>query len=95
MASLGSDKVRRALTSKLGCEEETGKDHIWFLLRDEKGTLLSKTKISNGPKHTIGDTIISMMTRQIMLGTTSNFVGMVNCSKTKEDCIAFIKQMCR
>ena len=91
MASLESDKVRRALASKLGCKEENAKDHIWFLLRDEKGKLLSKTKISHGPKHRIGDTLIGKMTRQIMLGTSSNFVSLVNCTKTREECLAIIK----
>jgi hypothetical protein len=63
MAALDSDKVRQELKNKLGCEEQTGKDHYWYILKDSKGKFLSSTKVSLGPKHTIGDTLISKMTR--------------------------------
>jgi hypothetical protein len=94
MASLDSDKVRQELRSKLGCKEETGKDHYWYNLEDANGKLISRTKVSLGPKHTIGDTLISKMTRQIGLGTMSNFAGMVSCTKTKEQCLAVINAQC-
>jgi hypothetical protein len=94
MASLDSDKVRKELQTKLGCKEETGKDHYWYILRDNKGEFLSSTKVSLGPKHTIGDTLISKMTRQIRLGTAANFVGMVNCTKTREECLAVVYSLC-
>jgi hypothetical protein len=90
MAALDSDKVRQELQTKLGCKEETGKDHYWYRLKDEKGTLISSTKVSLGPKHTIGDTLITKMTRQILLGTAANFVAMVNCTKSREECLAVI-----
>jgi hypothetical protein len=93
MASLDSDKVRQELKNKLGCEEQTGKDHYWYNLKDEDGTLLSRTKVSLGAKHIIGDTLISKMTRQIRLGTAGNFVAMVNCSKSREDCLAIIRNL--
>jgi hypothetical protein len=63
MASLDSDKVRQELKNKLGCKEETCKDHYWYILQDANGVLISRTKVSHGPKHIIGDTIISKMTR--------------------------------
>jgi len=90
MASLDSDKVRQQLQTKLGCKEETGKDHYWYNLEDGKGNLLSRTKVSLGAKHTIGDTIIQKMARQIRLGTTKNFVAMVNCTKDTNECLAII-----
>ncbi len=93
MPSLDSDKVRQELRNKLGCREETGKDHYWYILNDENGRVVSKTKVSLGPKHTIGDTLISKMTRQIRLGTVANFVGMVSCTKSREDCLAIIRPL--
>jgi len=93
MPALDSDKVRQQLQGKLGCREETGRDHHWYLLEDENGKLISKTKISRGPKHTICDSIISKMSRQIRLGTASNFAEMVNCDKTKEECLAIIRSL--
>ncbi len=39
MASLDSDKVRSALRGKLGCKEETGGDHYWYVLYDTDGRI--------------------------------------------------------
>jgi len=91
MPSLDSDKVQHELKSKLGCKEETGKDHYWYLLEDENGRLISKTKISLGPKHIIGDSLITKMSRQIRLVTAANFVGMVKCTRSREECLAIIR----
>jgi hypothetical protein len=91
MPCLDSDKVRQQLKNKLGCEEETGKDHYWYILRDGSGKILSKTKVSLGAKHEIGPVLITLMTRQIRLGTVSNFVGMVECSKSREQCLEIIR----
>jgi hypothetical protein len=94
MSCLDSDKVRHQLKNKLGCEEETGKDHYWYLVRDDAGKLLSKTKVSLGAKHDIGPVLIALMTRQLRLGKASTFVGMVECTKSKADCIEIIKTHC-
>lgn len=94
MASLDSDEVKRQLKTKLGCEEQIDRDHIWYILRDG-GKMLSRTKISHGAKHSLGDTLINKMAHQIKLGTNSNFVGMVSCSKSKEDCLTIIRSATR
>jgi hypothetical protein len=94
MSCLDSDRVREQLKNKLGCIEETGKDHYWYALYDEKGILLSRTKVSLGPKHALGATLIALMTRQIRLVKKSNFVEMVNCSLRKEECLEIIKSQC-
>jgi hypothetical protein len=91
MSCLDSDKVREQLKNKLGCIEETGKDHYWYVLYDEKGTILSRTKVSLGPKHALGPTLIGLMTRQIRLLKKSNFIEMVSCSLSKEQCLEIIK----
>ena len=94
MASLDSEEVKKALKNKLGCTEEKDGDHLRYSLWDD-GILLSRTKISHGSRHTIGDTLVSKMTRQIKLGTNGNFVGMVQCSLSKEKCLEIIRAATR
>jgi hypothetical protein len=92
MAALDSDRVRTALETKLGCKpDET--DHHRFVLRDEDGTILASTKISHGPKHSIGPTLIAKMARQIRLGTSANFVAMVKCPLTRDECLTIIRSL--
>ncbi len=93
MPALDSDKVKEQLKNKLGCTEENGKDHYKYVLKNEQGKILSATKVSLGAKHAIGPHLLSLMTRQIRLGKAANFVGMVNCSKTREECLAIIRSL--
>jgi len=94
MPALESDKVRQELRNKLGCTEERGRDHYRYVLREKQGKILSVTKVSLGAKHTIGSQLISLMTRQIRLGTSANFVGMVACTKTRDECLEIIREHC-
>jgi len=91
MAKLDSEKTRRQLTSKLGCKENPGRDHIWFTLYDQDGTVLSRTRISHRPRHDISDTLVSKMSKQLKLGTSGNLTGLVDCSKTREECLQIIR----
>lgn len=90
MAALDSEEVKKALKSKLGCTEEKQRDHIRYVLRDGD-KILSRTMISHGPRQTLGDTLIHKMARQIQLGTSRNFVEMVSCTKTREECLTIIR----
>ena len=90
MAALDSDKVSTALKEKMGCVEERGTDHIRYILWDGD-KILCRTKISHGPKHTIGPTLIARMAQQFRLGTSTNFIAMVQCTKSKEECLAIIR----
>lgn len=91
MACLDSDKVRQQLKIKLRCEEVRGKDHYWYILADDDGKILSKTKISLGAKHSIGPKLVSLMARQILLLSAGNFVEMVDCTKSRDECLALIR----
>jgi len=91
MPCLDSDKVKQQLVKKLGCSEQTGRDHYWYILQDTDGKIISRTKISLGPKHEIGPKLASMMARQIGLVTAANLAGMVDCSKSKEECLEVIR----
>ena len=82
MAALDSDKVSSAFREKMGCVEERSNDHIRYILWDG-GTILCRTKISHGPKHTIDPALIAKMAQQFRLGTSANFVAMVQCTKSK------------
>lgn len=93
MAVVDSENAQKALMRKLGCNEHPEGDHIRYVLRDETGTILSSTYISHGSRHDIRDGLISKMAKQLRLGTSANFVGMVNCSKSKEECIEIIKAL--
>ncbi len=90
MASLDSDKVKGALKQKMGCVEEREHDHIRYVLMDGD-RILCRTKVSHGPKHTIGEVLIAKMARQFKLGTSANFVAMVQCTKSREECLAIIR----
>ena len=75
------------------CPEETG-DHYSYTLYDNDGkTVLGRTKVSLGAKHSIGDTLIHLMARQLKIGTSANFIGMVKCHKSRADLIAIVKSM--
>jgi hypothetical protein len=93
MASLDSDEVRSQLKTKMRCTEETG-DHYSYTLYDDDGkTILARTKISLGAKHTLGDTLIHLMTRQLKFGTAKNLIAMVKCYKTREEILAIVKSL--
>ena len=90
MAALDSEEVKKALRTKMGCKEEVGRDHIRYSLWDGE-TLLSRTKVSHGPRHTIGDVLINRMAHQFKLGTNANFIGMVTCTKDRDTCLSIIR----
>jgi hypothetical protein len=94
MASLDSEAVKRALLTKMKCSEEKGHDHIRYVLRDGN-KILSRTMISHGSRHTIRDPLIHKMARQIQLGTNANFVDMVSCKKSREECLEIIRAATR
>jgi hypothetical protein len=93
MAALDSDDVRSVLKGKMRCPEEAG-DHYWYTLLDDDGkTILGRTHVSLGAKHTITDTLIHLMARQLHLGTSGNFVKMVRCSLDRKDCLEIIRSL--
>jgi hypothetical protein len=95
MAKIDSEETRKQLIGKLGCKEDRTKDHICFTLEDQDGTILGNTKISHGPRHDIGDSLIKMMSRQLRLGTSANLKGLVDCTKTRDECLKIIRALSR
>jgi hypothetical protein len=95
MAALDSEETRRELTRKLGCQEVREGRHIRFILYDDDGTILTRTHISHRPRHTLPDNLVSRMARQIGLGKASNLVGLVDCSKSGEECLRLVREAAR
>jgi hypothetical protein len=91
MATLESDKVRTALEVKLGCDtDDTDSHHIYFFVKDQN-TCLSKTRMSKGSKHTLGEDLVSQMGKQLGLGGGGNLVKFQKCSISKEEAIQMIR----
>jgi hypothetical protein len=91
MATLQSDKVHTALETKLGCEVDTTKrDHNWYFVNDGQ-TVLASTKISKGSKHTLDDSMVSKMGKQLKLGGGGNFAKFVVCTLSKDGALALIR----
>ncbi len=95
MASLESDKVDGALENKLGCEvDRKGRDHNFYWVK-ENDIVLARTKISKGPKHTLSDTLVTMMARQLQLGVAGNLVKFVACTLSKDGALDIIRAAAR
>lgn len=91
MATIESDKADEALTTKMGCEvDKSSRDHNFYWVK-EGDKVLSYTKISKGPKHTLRDTLVSMIGKQLKLGGGGNFSKFVACTLSKDEAIQIIK----
>lgn len=91
MASLQSDKVRRALVHKLGCEEEADHADIRYVVYDETGRTLCYTLLSHGPKHDLRSPRVSGMARQLCL-TRPEFVQLVSCTLSGKSALEIIAE---
>jgi uncharacterized membrane protein YjjP (DUF1212 family) len=90
MATLDSDKLRRALEGKLGCYvDDKKREHIWFYLK-ENGVIISRTMISKGSKETLRDELLSRIGKQLGLGA-GNLVKFEKCTISKEEAIQMIR----
>lgn len=95
MASLDSDKVDAALENKLGCEvDRTHADHNIYYVRENE-VFLARTKISKGPKHTLSDTLVMLMARQLQVGGSGNLAKLVRCTMDKNECLDIIRAATR
>ena len=91
MATLDSDKVWSALQYKLGCEvDESGSDHVVFFV-NEGDRVLARTHISKGPKHTLTETLLLLMGRELGVGGGGNLVKFEKCKICKEDFMKLIR----
>lgn len=83
MSSLQTRDIRANLTKK-GFTEDSSGDHIWlnYRLPDGRKTVI-RTKVSHG-KPSIGDDLISKMSRQVHL-SKKDFMKLVNCTLSADE----------
>jgi hypothetical protein len=91
MTTLESDKVEKALRSKLKAEREDSGDW-YFYIKDEEGIEIASTSISKGAKETLRDSRVSQMARQLRFDSTKQFVLFVRCTVSREEAIETMKR---
>ena len=63
MATIDSDKVDKALMTKMRADRR-GSGDWWYLIRNNEGVVVASTTLSRGAKHTLSPQRISEMSRQ-------------------------------
>lgn len=91
MARLESDKVDRALRSKLKADREDSGDW-YYTIKDEEGLDIASTSISKGAKETLGDNRVSQRARQLRFDNANQFVQFVKCTISREDALKIMKR---
>jgi hypothetical protein len=90
MATLESDKVDRALMSKMKATRQDSGDW-YYLVRNDQGIIVATTSISKGAKHTLGHNRISQMARQLGLNKPQLLVDLVSCPLKREDALKIME----
>ena len=90
MATLESDKVDSALRNKMKAERRDSVD--WrYIIYDSQGRQVSATRISKGAKHTLSANRVSLMARQLGLGTAKQLVDLTSCTLSREAALRIIE----
>ena len=90
MAGLESNKVEKALLGKMQAVCREGRDWHYIIYNDKKQQV-SKTRLSKGPKETLGPNRVSEMTHQLGLKTSKQFHDLVNCTLSRKDALKIIE----
>ncbi len=91
MATLESNKVDKALMSKMGAERKDSGDWL-YLIRNSEGIIVASTSLSKGAKHTLSPHRVSEMSRQLMLNKSQQFVDLVSCSLSCKDALKIMEE---
>lgn len=90
MPRLESDKVERALLVKMKAERLDSVD--WrFVVYNDQGKQISVTRLSKGAKHTLSDSRVSLMARQLGLNNAQQFSNFVSCVLSREEALKIIE----
>jgi len=89
--SLDSDEVAKVLLDKMGAKTEN-KSHKFFYIYDDDGTRVAQTWISHGSRHSIDGSLLTLMARQLRLDVSRNLVKLVDCTLSRDEALAIIKQ---
>lgn len=91
MAGLESDKVERALLKKMQAERREGKDWRYIIYNDQ-GKQIARTRLSKGAKHSLGPNRVSEMARQLGLDSSKQIHDLVNCTLSREKALAIMER---
>ena len=91
MARLESDKVQKALKSKMKAEREDAGDW-YFFIKNAEGVEIASTSISKGAKETLRDNRVSQMAKQLRFDTTDQFVQFVKCTVSREEALQIMQR---
>ncbi len=89
MPALESDKVDKALKSKMKAEFSNDPGDRYYIISDDEGTVVASTSMSKGSKYTIDAGMVSTMAREMNL-KTGEMVNMVTCTLSREGALAAI-----
>ncbi|MBV9021658.1 MAG: hypothetical protein JOZ71_13200 [Ktedonobacteraceae bacterium] len=91
MTTLDSDKVDKALRSKMKAEREVSADW-YYIIKDEEGLEIASTSISKGAKEILRDKRVSQMARQLRLDNGKQLVEFVRCTVSRTEALETIKR---
>lgn len=91
MSTLESDKVEKALKSKLKAEREDSGDW-YFYIKNEEGIEIASTSMSKGAKETLRDNRVSEMAKQLRFDNTRQFVQFVRCTVSRDEALESMKR---
>jgi len=86
---LATRNVKRALSSKLRCEEDVKGHHIFYYFIED-GVRVTSTKVSHGSNRDIQDGIVGQMAKQMGVNRPF-FAELVQCTKSRDDYVANIR----
>jgi hypothetical protein len=86
MPSLNAGALEACLRNKLRAEVVAG-DHRVYVLRDDDGVLIARTKLSHSwrPTTTVDASMVSRISRQLQLDQPRDLVDLVSCSLSRHD----------
>jgi len=89
MPALESDKVDKSLKGKMKAEVSNEPGDRYYVISDDKGTVVASTSMSKGSKHTIDASMVSTMAREMKL-KPAEMADMVACTLSREGVLAAI-----
>jgi len=91
MATIDSDKLDKALRGKMRAERTASGDW-YYMIKNDKGIIVSSTSISKGAKETLGPNRVSQMARQLRLNKAALLVDLVSCKLSREEALKIMDQ---
>lgn len=75
---------------KMKADRKGGRDWC-YVIRDDKGVVVSMTGLSRGAKHTLSSARITTMSRQLRLYDPQLLVNLVSCTLSREDALKIMQ----